>query len=103
VQQVDDTKSQNSWDQLTNSWNRLKTQGVEKSHDVCYRTFESSSSLECDKDIHTGFKTCKWNVFHEAYRRDVTKDNCANTEERPYVCDICTKTFMTANVLTTHR
>jgi len=103
VPQVDDTKSQNSWDQPTNSKARLKNPGVEKSHDVCYRAFESSSSLECHKDIHTGFKTHKCNVFHEAYQRDVTKDNCTNTEERPYVCDICTKTFMTSSVLTAHR
>jgi len=103
VQQVDDTEAQNCCDQLTNSWTRLQTQGVEKCHDMCYRAFESSSSLECHKDIHTGFKTHKWSVLHEAYQRDVTKDNCTNSEERPYVCDICTKTFMTSSVLTAHR
>ena len=103
VQQVDDAKAQNSWDQLTDSCITLNTPGVENSHDVYYRAFESSSSLDCHRDIHTGFRTHKWNVFHEAYQRDVTKDNCTNTEERPYVCDVCTKTFMTSSVLTTHR
>jgi len=100
---VDNTEAQNSCDQPTNRWTRLKTHGVEKSHDVCYRFLESSSSLECHKDIHTGFKTHTCNVFHEAYQRDVTKDNCTNTKEWPYMGDICTKAFMTSSVLTTHR
>ena len=105
--QIDDTKVQNSQDQVSNSRTGFRNPAFDKSHarNMHQKTFGSSSSIESQKRIHSRLKTQKCDVCRQSYifKSSLTTYECIDTGEKLCVCHVCTKTFMPSSVLTTHR
>jgi len=110
VQQIQDNKAQNSWDQATKSSTMLKNAKVKKSHacHVCYKTFESSGRLERHKHFHAGLKTHKCDLCHKSYthKGNLKKHKRSHTHihgnDKPHKCDVCHKRFTTHRSLKRH-